>query len=108
MLSSITRKYGSLHQQISKLARSSAKKSLSRIGDFLVRQSPLPAQPVIDSSHFPWATLLEKHFPVIRRELDRVMAFRSSLPLLHDLQREQYRISADDRWKVFILSGWGR
>jgi beta-hydroxylase len=97
-----------LHQQISKLVRSSAKRSLSRTGDFLVRRSPLLAQPVIDSSHFPWATLLEKHFPVIRRELDRVMEFRNSLLLLHDLQREQYRISADDTWKVFIPSGWGR
>lgn len=103
----MTREYRSLHQQIYKSVRSAAKKALSRIGDFLVRQSPLPAQPVIDSSHFPWATMIEEHFPVIRRELDRVMEFRNSLPLLHDLQREQYRISADDKRKVFILSGWG-
>lgn len=95
------------HQRFYKSGKKSAKRSLTSIGNFLIRQSPIPAQSVMDSSDFPWAAMLEKNFPVIQRELDRVMEFRESLPKLHELQREQYRVSAGIIWKVFVLSGWG-
>ena len=95
------------HQRLYKLGKKSAKESLNSIGNFLIRQSSIPAQPVMDSADFPWAAMLEKNFPVIQRELDRVMEFRESLPKLHELQREQYRVSSGIIWKVFVLSGWG-
>lgn len=96
-----------LHQRLYKSGRKAAKESLNSIGNFLIRQSPIPAQPVMNSSDFPWAAALEKNFPVIQGELDRVMEFRESLPQLHEVQREQYRVSADINWKVFVLCGWG-
>jgi beta-hydroxylase len=96
------------HQRLYKSGKKSVKRSLDSIGDYLIRQSSIPAQPVMDSSDFPWAAMLEENFPVIQRELDRVMGFRESLPKLHELQREQTRVSADIIWKVFVLSGWGQ
>jgi aspartyl/asparaginyl beta-hydroxylase (cupin superfamily) len=95
------------HQRLYKSGRKAAKESLNSIGDFLIRQSPIPAQAVMDPSDFCWAAMLEENFPVIQRELDRVMQFRESLPQLHEVQREQYRVSSDINWKVFVLSGWG-
>jgi aspartyl/asparaginyl beta-hydroxylase (cupin superfamily) len=94
-------------QRCYKSAKKSVKRSLGRLGDFLVRQSSLPDQPVMDATEFPWAGMLEDNFSVIRDELDRVMAFRESIPKVYDVQREQYRISSDDKWKVFMLYGWG-
>lgn len=95
------------HQRLYKSGRKSVKESLNSVGNFLIRQSHLPAQPVMDSGDFPWAAMLEENFPVIQRELDRVMEFRESLPQLHEMQREQYRVNADNNWKVFVISGWG-
>ena len=94
-------------QRVYKSVKKSVKKSLDSVGNFLIRQSPIPAQPVMDVSDFPWVAVLEESFPVIQRELDRVMEFRESLPQLHELQREQYRVNADNQWKVFVLLGWG-
>jgi aspartyl/asparaginyl beta-hydroxylase (cupin superfamily) len=96
------------HQRLYKSGKKSVKRSLDSIGEYLIRQSSIPAQPVMDSSDLPWAAMLEKDFPVIQRELDRVMEFRESLPKLHELQREQTRVSAEIIWKVFVLSGWGQ
>ncbi len=95
------------HQRIYKSAKKSVKESLRGIGNFLVRQSTLPDQPVMDPGDFPWTSMLEEKSPVIRKELDRVLEFRNSIPKVYDVQREQYRISSDDKWKVFMLSGWG-
>lgn len=103
----MAKKDRTFHQRLYKSVKKFAKESLNSIGNYLIRQSPLPARPVMNSQDFPWAAMLEDKFPVIRRELDQVMAFRDSLPKLHEVQREQYRVSADDKWKVFVLSGWG-
>ncbi len=97
-----------LHQRLYKSGKRSVKRSLDSIGDYLIRQSSIPARPVMDKDDFPWAAMLEQNHPVIQRELDRVMAFRQSLPKLHELQREQSRVSSDTVWKVFVLSGWGQ
>lgn len=103
----MARKDLKFHQRLYKSGKKTVKESLNSIGNFLIRQSHLPAQPVMNPDDFPWATTLEKNFPVIRRELDQVLEFRQSLPKLHEVQREQYRVSADDKWRVFVISGWG-
>lgn len=90
-----------------KSSKKSVKRWLDSVGDFLARQSPLPDQPVMDPADFPWVPMLEKNYPVILRDLQRVLKYRSALPKLHEIQREQYRISSDDKWKAFVLYGWG-
>ena len=96
-----------LRKRCYKSAKKSVKGWLGGIGDFLVRQSPLADRPVMDTADFPWVSYVEKNYPVIRQELDRVLQYRDALPKLHEIQREQYRISSDDKWKAFVLYGWG-
>ena len=60
----------------------------------------------MNTADFPWESILEKNHPVIRRELDRVLEHRDALAKLHEIQREQYRISSDDKWKAFVLYGY--
>lgn len=82
------------------------RKLLDRVGSYAVSQSLIADQASLDPSDFSWTQKLEANAGLIRSELDRVLEYRESLPRLHDLQREQYRISADEKWKAFMLYGW--
>ncbi len=103
----MTKKDPTFQERCYKSLKKSVKRSLGGVGNFLVRQSTIPDQPVMDPSVFPWVAMLEENFPVIRKELDKVMEFRELIPKVYDVQRDQYRISSDDKWKVFMLFGWG-
>ena len=73
----------------------------------LAEESAIPDTAWQETSLFPWIQRLEAAEPVIQRELDAVLEHRAQLPRLHDVQQDQYRISADGRWKSFMLTGWG-
>lgn len=75
--------------------------------DFLSRQSKVPDEPVIDNKHFPWAEDLRAQWPVIRDELEALLARRSALPSFQDISPDQARISPDDQWKTFMLYAFG-
>ena len=84
-----------------------AKRALKRVNGYIASTSTLPLQPTYDAGSFDWAQELEASFPVIREELDAVLKERERLPLLHEMQEEQYRVSSEIQWKVFPLLGWG-
>jgi len=96
-----------LRKRLRKRAKSAARSTVARVGRVMARQSLIADQPVADIEQFPWAAEIEAHYDTIRAELERVLERRESLPRLHDLQKQQYRISADDKWKAFVLKGWG-
>jgi len=102
-----TEKHIKKHKPLRKRIRRAAKKLLANVGAFQVRHSLIPNQPVFDNDTFHWTVYLESNYAAIRKELDHILEYRDSLPKLHDIQRDQYRISADDKWKAFIICGWG-
>jgi beta-hydroxylase len=83
------------------------KRLVHGVNGFIAKRSLVPERALMDPADFAWTATLQNHYPVIRRELEAVLAYRDHLPRLHDLQAEQYRISADDKWKTFVLCGWG-
>ncbi len=85
----------------------SVKRLLGKIRHFLIRQSSIPDRSLLDASNFSWAEMLVQNTHTIRRELDQVMVHRELLPKVYELQREQYRVSSDNKWKMFVLFGWG-
>jgi beta-hydroxylase len=107
MQSAIVEKEAKQRKPLRKRIRRSVKKRLARIGAFQVRHALIPDQPIYSNDDFPWAADLEADYRTIREELDRVLEYRDELPRLHDIQRDQYRISSDDKWKAFIICGWG-
>ena len=96
-----------LRKRRRKLVKRVGKGFIEWVGDYLAQQATIPDQPIFDPRDFPWTATLESNTGIIRAELDSVLKHRGALPRLHDLQRDQYRISADDRWKAFVLCGWG-
>ncbi len=71
------------------------------------RFSTVSTEPFLDAHGMPWTALLERHYPAIRAEADRVLAVREALPNFQDIGPDQIRLSDDDRWKAFWFVGYG-
>lgn len=64
--------------------------------------------PVYDTGVFPWAASIEKAYPQIRAELERVLVRKTELPDFHDISTDVKTISTDSGWKIFFLVGFGK
>ena len=78
-----------------------------RLNAFLASQSVVPDTPVLSSSAFPFVAELEKHHAEVREELNQLLGMRDSLPSFHEISPDQKRISHADKWKAFVLWGFG-
>ncbi|GIW41184.1 MAG: hypothetical protein KatS3mg076_1761 [Candidatus Binatia bacterium] len=83
------------------------KRLFRRIDAFFAAQSLIPTDPVLDRALFPWAEELESHWLAIRDELDRLLVHRDRFLAFQELSPDQKRISPDDKWKTFVLWGFG-
>ncbi|MBS0535777.1 MAG: aspartyl/asparaginyl beta-hydroxylase domain-containing protein [Proteobacteria bacterium] len=63
--------------------------------------------PIYDKAVFPWAKEIEKEWPAIRAELDKVLTRKDELPGFHELATDVATISQDRGWKTFLLAGYG-
>jgi len=62
---------------------------------------------VYDNAVFPWAAEIERDWPAIRAELDRVLLRKDELPGFHEISTDVSTISQDAGWKTFLLTGYG-
>jgi beta-hydroxylase len=90
-----------------KLIKRPGRKLIKRINRLLARSSRVPTGPVFDPALFPFLRPLEEHWLKIRGEAEPLLGLREELPRVFDLQRDNYRISADGNWRTFILKGCG-
>lgn len=63
--------------------------------------------PVYDNASFPWAAEIEKAYPAIRAELEKVLTRKSELPNFQDISSDVKTITNDAGWKTFFLAGFG-
>src|SRR5215469_795636 len=60
---------------------------------------------------FPALNLITEHFAIIRKELDAVLAEKSTIPNYHEMDFIQYSISAKvdkhRNWKILMLDAMG-
>jgi beta-hydroxylase len=73
----------------------------------LSRWSELNDQPVIDPGLFDWVPELEQNWMAIRNEADQILGDKSALPPLRLISPDHCQIATDDRWKSFVLWGYG-
>ena len=62
---------------------------------------------VFDSAVFPWATEIEREWPAIRAELERVLVRKDELPGFHEISTDVATITHDRDWKTFFFCGYG-
>lgn len=60
-----------------------------------------------DESLFPWVQPLKANWRGVEAEAARVLLERANLPSFQDISREVGYITDDDRWKTFMLLGYG-
>lgn len=72
-----------------------------------LRYSKVGNPPVYEKTTFPWALDIEKEWPLIRAELDKVLVRQSELPSFQDISTDVKTISQDTGWKTFFLAGYG-
>jgi aspartyl/asparaginyl beta-hydroxylase (cupin superfamily) len=70
------------------------------------RFSVVGTEPFLDPAALPWTALLERHYPAIRSEAERVLRVRDALPNFQDIAPELLRLSDDDQWKTFWFVGY--
>jgi beta-hydroxylase len=110
----VTRRPGesALSHRLRVLARASAlrvgKEIRPAINRVLGRHSKIGARPWLDPDRFDWVPSLEASWEAIRKEAEVVLQARSQLPPLHEISPDHSRIdTADDKWKVYFLKGYG-
>jgi dTDP-4-amino-4,6-dideoxygalactose transaminase len=74
---------------------------------FLGAQSTVGDGELYTSATFPALAALEASWRTIRAEIDPVLERVEALPRLQDLSPDQARIATDDRWRTFVLYGFG-
>ncbi|MBE9607201.1 aspartyl/asparaginyl beta-hydroxylase domain-containing protein [Acetobacteraceae bacterium H6797] len=72
-----------------------------------LRYSKVGNPPVFDNATFPWAKEVEREWPLIRAELEKVLLRQKDLPSFHELSTDVQTISKDSAWKTFFLTGYG-
>jgi len=90
-----------------KLVMRFGKHALRRIDLWFARQSLVPNSPVLDPVLFPWLAEIERGWRSVRAELEPLLRDREALPRFQDISRDQSRISPDDKWRTFVLYGFG-
>ena len=60
-----------------------------------------------DCQNFDWVSKLEKHWKIIRQELDGVLQNLDKVPNFQDLSPDQYDVTSDNRWKTFFFYAYG-
>ena len=72
-----------------------------------LKYAKLGNPPVYDNAIFPWVAEIEKDWPLIRAELDRVLLRQSELPTFQEISTDVKTISTDSHWRTFFLAGFG-
>lgn len=60
-----------------------------------------------DQARFPWIQSVEKDWPAIRAELDKVLALRENVPNFQDISIDQKWLTSDNKWKTFFFHAYG-
>ena len=72
-----------------------------------LKYSKVGNPPVYDAATFPWVAEIEREWPAMRAELDRVLERQAELPSFQTIATDVKTITKDDHWKTFFLVGFG-
>ncbi len=97
----------SLWERTVELTIAAGERILAPIERFIGRRSLVGDATFFPLERFPWVSQIEESAPVIREEVERLLADRDDLPNFQDISKDQIEITDDDRWKTLFLYGYG-
>lgn len=83
------------------------KRLIRALADFLGSQSTVPDQPVLGRDAFAFMRAFEENWLEIKAELDEILKHRDAVPTFQEVSPDQKKISKGDKWRTFILFGFG-
>jgi len=103
----------SLWRRLQKYRRKRVKKFGKRLirvtlSDFFQKQSLVSTEPFVDPAEIPQLMELEKHWRVVRAELEEILKFREAIPGFQDISPDQRHLATEKNWRTFVLYGFGR
>lgn len=96
-----------LRQLRRRYVKKAGKRGIRKLGDFLGRQSLVGDPPVFETATFPFLEPLERNWEAIRAECETILQAREHLPPFQTISPDQAKIASGDRWKTYILYGFG-
>ncbi|MGI9372737.1 MAG: aspartyl/asparaginyl beta-hydroxylase domain-containing protein [Hyphomicrobiales bacterium] len=87
--------------------RWAGKHTIRALSGFLRSQSNFSDAPVMSVEQFAHLKVFSENWEAIRKEVDGILEHREAIPLFHEISKEQERISLGDKWRTFILFGFG-
>ncbi|MDT8388082.1 MAG: aspartyl/asparaginyl beta-hydroxylase domain-containing protein [Thiogranum sp.] len=73
----------------------------------IITHSRVGATAFFDTALFPWVDTFKSDWPAILAEAQAVLPDLQDLPAFQDISREVAYITNDDKWKTFMLLGYG-
>jgi len=83
------------------------KKVRLRLNNVLARQSLVSNARLLVASDFRWLRELERNTPLIRAEVERLLAHLDAVPPMNQMSPDHQRIAGDGGWRSFFLIGYG-
>jgi beta-hydroxylase len=80
------------------------RKPLNRL---LSRYSLVPLDPILRTEDFAWLETLERSWPAVRQEADRLLPHLSAIPPMNEMSPDHRRIARDGGWRSYFLVGYG-
>src|SRR5690606_24015078 len=77
------------------------------LADFLGRQSLVGDTPLYDMAHFPFLETFEANWEEINAPFTEILTHRKDVPAFQEISPVQMKISKGDKWRTFILYGFG-
>lgn len=96
-----------LRQKHKDLVVTQGERLVRGLEQFIARHSSVGDATFFDLHLFPWTTVLEEHWHLIRHELDAVLRDVNAIPNFQDISTDQLSITQDDRWKTFFFYAYG-
>jgi len=87
--------------------RWAGKTTIRTLSDFLRKQSSFVDAPVMTAAQFPALDVFPENWQAIKAEVKEILKHRDAIPLFHEISADQKRISLGDKWRTFILFGFG-
>lgn len=77
------------------------------VADAVIRRTADGRRAYFDPASMGWPAILEAGWRESRAELDEVLAERDRIPPFQVVSEEQYAVTRDEGWRVFVFSVFG-
>jgi beta-hydroxylase len=96
-----------LNPTLRKIVLKGGRRIIQQLQKLMGRYSLIGDHAFFAPEQFPWVAELEANTPVIREELDNVLAHHEDLPNYQDISPDQKHLAKDNSWKTFFFFAYG-